>query len=256
MQVLTSVDYEKVVNFMDEMTNPITDFRTHVLKTFKDLFGYHQSNFWLADNHTNLVDPIRLNVEQHVMNDYLNGCSQWDYHMPKHIEHKLAKQRVLRIEDIIPLKQYESESYYNEFMRKHGLYYQMVAYIINRGKLLGGIAFVRSKSDKPFTLNDVASLEIIVRYLSESMANLEEQAIQIECISEKEREVIELVQKGLSNKEIAQTLYISIYTVKKHLQNIYKKLNVPNRTSLCYKLQNNNGTFLGNSNWQINLRSE
>jgi len=241
---MSNGDYENIVKFMDEMTKPMNEFRTHVLKTFENIFGFHHSNFWLIDGHRNLVNPVCLNVEQHVMNDYLNGGFQWDYHIPTRIDHKLTKQRVLRLEDIIPLDQYEQESYYNEFMHRHGFYYQMAAYIINNGKLLGGIAFVKPKSDKPFTIKDVTSLEIITRYLSEFMANSHEETVNKEeesfhqaHISQKEREVIELVQKGLSNKEIAQTLYISIYTVKKHLQNIYKKLNVPNRTSLCYKLQ-------------------
>ncbi|SOC08408.1 GAF domain-containing protein [Ureibacillus xyleni] len=238
-------DYEKVINFMDEMTQPIIDFRSHVLKTFEKLFGFHQSNFWLIDDHSNLVNPIRLNIDQSTMNDYLEGCFQWDYHMPKQIFHKLPKQRVLRIEDIIPVERYEHEAYYNEFMRRHGFYHQMVAYIINGGKLLGGVCFVKPKSDKPFSLNDVKSLEIITRYLSECMITFEEkQQDQITCISEKEREVIELVQRGFSNKEIAQTLFISIHTVKKHLQNIYQKLNVPNRTSLCYKLQGSKNNLI------------
>jgi len=248
---MSNGDYENIVNFMDEMTKPMNEFRTHVLKTFENIFGFHYSNFWLTDDYINLVDPVRLNVEQHMMDDYLNGGFQWDYHIPTRIHQKLTRQRVLRLEDLIPLEQYEREPYYNEFMHRHGFYYQMAAFIINNGKLLGGIAFVKPESDKPFTLKDVTSLEIITRYLSEYMANYykekkltEEKNFNQACISNKEREVIELVQKGLSNKEIAQTLYISIYTVKKHLQNIYKKLNVPNRTSLCYKLQVNRNSLL------------
>lgn len=242
MQALTLGDYEKVVNFMDEMASPIKDFRMHVLKTFEKLFGFHQSNFWLVDDHTNFVNPVKLNVEQHAMNDYLSGCFQWDYHTPKNMIHKLAKQRVWRIEDVIPIEQYEGEAYYNEFMSMHGFYHQMVTYLIHRGKLLGGLAFVRPKTDSAFTLNDVTCTEIITRYLSECMKKepLEAETSQVASLSLKEREVFDLVQKGFSNKEISQKLYVSINTVKKHLQNIYKKYDVTNRTSLCYKLNRNN----------------
>ncbi len=48
-------------------------------------------------------------------------------------------------------------------------------------------------------------------------------------LTQKEREVIELLSKGLSNSDIANRLNISINTVKYHLQNIYTKLNVKNR---------------------------
>jgi len=51
----------------------------------------------------------------------------------------------------------------------------------------------------------------------------------------KEREVLSLVQKGYGNEKIAARLFISINTVKKHLQSLYRKFGVTNRTSLCYK---------------------
>ena len=51
-------------------------------------------------------------------------------------------------------------------------------------------------------------------------------------ISSREREIIELVGQGLSNQEIADRLFISLYTVKKHLVNIFLKAGVGNRVQL------------------------
>jgi DNA-binding NarL/FixJ family response regulator len=49
-------------------------------------------------------------------------------------------------------------------------------------------------------------------------------------ISERELEVLELVAEGMTNAEITRRLHISLNTVKFHLQNIYQRLNVTNRT--------------------------
>ncbi|MBI4672604.1 MAG: response regulator transcription factor [Chloroflexi bacterium] len=49
-------------------------------------------------------------------------------------------------------------------------------------------------------------------------------------MSEREREVLALVAEGLTNAQIAERLCVSESTVKFHLQNIFEKLGVTNRT--------------------------
>ena len=52
----------------------------------------------------------------------------------------------------------------------------------------------------------------------------------IEPLSERELEVLRLIAAGLSNREIADRLIIAISTVKTHVNNIYRKLDVSKRT--------------------------
>lgn len=51
-------------------------------------------------------------------------------------------------------------------------------------------------------------------------------------LSQREAEVAELVSKGLSNKEVANQLFVTEKTVKFHLTNIYKKMSVKSRAQL------------------------
>lgn len=56
-----------------------------------------------------------------------------------------------------------------------------------------------------------------------------------EILTSREVDVLMLVERGMQNKEIAKKLYISINTVKRHLENIYGKFNVNSRTKLISK---------------------
>jgi DNA-binding NarL/FixJ family response regulator len=57
-------------------------------------------------------------------------------------------------------------------------------------------------------------------------------------ISPREQEVIELILQGYSNTKIAETLFISLNTVKKHVRNIYPKFGVGSRYELIAFFKN------------------
>ncbi|QHT46122.1 helix-turn-helix transcriptional regulator [Bacillus sp. SB49] len=56
-----------------------------------------------------------------------------------------------------------------------------------------------------------------------------------------EHKIFTLLLKGVTNIEIAKTLYISANTVKSHTKNIYNKLGVENRVDLIIKYKNVEG---------------
>lgn len=58
-------------------------------------------------------------------------------------------------------------------------------------------------------------------------------------LSRREREILELLLRGLSNKEIASDLSISVPTVKIHIRHIYEKLHVRCRVDLLVKFSDN-----------------
>lgn len=61
-------------------------------------------------------------------------------------------------------------------------------------------------------------------------------------LSERELEVLKLVADGLTNAQVAAELHVSVNTVKFHLQNIYQRLDVSNRTEA--------------SRWYLNRQSQ
>ena len=72
------------------------------------------------------------------------------------------------------------------------------------------------------------------------IAHFQEQetaAADVENLSAREREVLDLVVRGLSNKEIVGRLGITIEGVRWHLRNIYEKLHVHSRTEVLVKFR-------------------
>jgi NarL family two-component system response regulator LiaR len=64
---------------------------------------------------------------------------------------------------------------------------------------------------------------------------MNEIALKETGISKRELEVLQLMQQGLSNKEIADTLFVSLNTIKTHTSNLFEKLEVSRRTQAIVK---------------------
>jgi len=77
-------------------------------------------------------------------------------------------------------------------------------------------------------------LSLLVHHL-DGVLLLEEQRSE-PPLTEREREVLELVAAGKTNAQIAETIWIAPGTVRKHLENIYEKLGVHSRTAAVASL--------------------
>lgn len=90
---------------------------------------------------------------------------------------------------------------------------------------------------KPFILpNLLARVEAVLRrsnWQQEASAPQEKKLnkdVNVDALTPKEKEVLSLVAKGASNQEIADKMCVRDVTVKTHLNSIFKKLKVTNRT--------------------------
>lgn len=90
---------------------------------------------------------------------------------------------------------------------------------------------------KPFVLpNLLARIEAVLRRSRTNQNKSQKSNVTINQINQfnsltrREKDVLLLVTQGENNKSIAEKLVVSEITVKSHLNNIFKKLNVSNRT--------------------------
>ncbi|MDU1005068.1 MAG: LuxR C-terminal-related transcriptional regulator [Clostridium butyricum] len=105
----------------------------------------------------------------------------------------------------------------------------LMPYVLSGDKLLKIIILMKNDESITFTTNErkfVNKLFDIDKIKNNSNK---------EILSKREKEVLQVLSQGLSNKEIAENLNISLATVKTHIIKIYSKLNVSSRVQAVEK---------------------
>lgn len=75
-----------------------------------------------------------------------------------------------------------------------------------------------------------------------SILNLSaEQVIEKYGLTEREKQLVNLILKGYSNFQISEKLFISTYTVKEHIKSIFRKMNLKSRGELIIKVYSDRG---------------
>lgn len=86
---------------------------------------------------------------------------------------------------------------------------------------------------RPHTQSLIVEKEVHVHHVNEFSINTTE--LEKLNLSNREYEVLQLLAQGYSNADIANTLFLSISTIKTHVSNILLKLDVNNRTQATEK---------------------
>jgi len=130
---------------------------------------------------------------------------------------------------IVAIKYFEVSLFAGEMSMK--LYITIIGTLFLALGILAGVKLRRKKVEK----------EIVVQYIEREVERLVEQPVQKaveeemgiggnDLLSPRENEVLLHIARGLTNKQIAEQLFVSENTIKTHINNIYSKLGVSRRT--------------------------
>lgn len=115
-------------------------------------------------------------------------------------------------------------------------------------RLVGNISLARSRRMPCFGEKELLLGRLLMPALSAAYSRLlilksldsrevtEAGDLRFSGLTRREREIVAHARKGLNSAEIGEELFISQWTVKKHLQSIYRKLGVHNRIELFNRL--------------------
>lgn len=109
---------------------------------------------------------------------------------------------------------------------------------------MAGVSLLKSAKDGDFTKDEIQFLQKSHGFVEQSYCMLGQlpSAPNSSAVPEhwqlsaRERDVVELLAQGASNGDISRALFISVPTVKSHLQHVYRKSGVHSRTELLTRL--------------------
>ena len=232
---------------MYEMRN-LNELTERLLKTFRMLIPYTQGYYLIFDENGKIDEQKSsfIFMDAKSADEYLKHYYHIDY--LKYISDFTKKTVIYRDTDILDEDIRKKTEFYRDFLRPKNIPYGCGIILLKEEKIIGIINLFRSNelgdfSDKDLYILDTLKLHLrnIQYHLCDREVGEVEDKVESVCkqydLSERETEVIRLVNEGASNTEIGDKLSISISTVKKHFYNIYNKIGVKNRTQLIVLLK-------------------
>ncbi|MBI6871123.1 helix-turn-helix transcriptional regulator [Clostridium aciditolerans] len=247
MAIMSEKDW-LLVNDIIYLFNAVCDHterRKRLLEVLRILIPYNCATFYHADMKKDnvLIDPVEIDLLEEKKLSYDEYFYKLDYCKELYY---LAKPIVYRENDLIENR--EKTEYYNDYLMPNThAHYVVNVNMANQAGLLGHISLARTKGEGQFSERDMFILRLLEPHLTNSLHQWKQQKSTLKNISDvvdagslandykltsREQELISLMLEGLNNDEISNKLFISLGTVKKHINNIFHKIGVKNRNQL------------------------
>lgn len=197
----------------------------HCLQSIAQLIPLSSAVFYRVNAYLKPEAYVLHNISNSTHRQYLEHFQPLDPLSPSRFG-----QQVITVATMTPGICARHRHYYHEFMLPNHVC-DMIEIFIRRGhRIIAGISLMR---DIPFSSEERLRAQAVQPLLGLAIHDpLQENNNLTSILTAKEREIVEMVCEGASNKLIARQLNISLSTVKTHLRNIFAKTEVINRTEL------------------------
>jgi DNA-binding CsgD family transcriptional regulator len=150
---------------------------------------------------------------------------------PMHCRLHAREQRVLRLSDFLTRRQRRRLEYDTTVWRPHGIDDGLRVWLPAEPSRARSIYLERS--GKNYTNRERTLLSLLRPHLVRMRANADfrRRMNGYRGLTPREAEVLGWIARGRTNREIARLLFISPHTVRKHVENIFEKLDVRTRTA-------------------------
>lgn len=206
-----------------------------------DLVGaqYYASYVWDPSTAT-FGSGIQLNMDPANLQGYVD---YYQFHDP--ITRKMQQhRRAVRATEVLPHASLRRTEFFNDLLARDGLFWGVNVYAWHGGENIGDMRIWRDRRRGDFSRDEIELLDLVRPAFTAALQRCRAKDVPDARVivdpptrlSAREHEIAVLVAQGLADKAIAATLGISITTVRTHLDNAFRKLEVDGRLRLVRRL--------------------
>ncbi|MGN0485082.1 MAG: LuxR C-terminal-related transcriptional regulator [Lachnospiraceae bacterium] len=221
----------------------INEIAVKFLQLIRALISYSQAYFIIFDEEQkiDIENSAFDGVSEENKSKYVNYFYDVDY--VKHM-FGFSKTLVFKDTDMMEDEIREKTEFYQGFLRPQNIPYGEGILLV-KGEILGVLNIFRSKDLGDFKRKDIRILEVFKNHLTNILYSTRKESnaadgrkpvsikdIEKYNLSNREKEIMDLMLQGDTNEEISEKLFIAISTVKKHVYNIFTKMGINSRIQL------------------------
>jgi DNA-binding CsgD family transcriptional regulator len=224
-------------------------FKRHVLETIPSLVASELTTY----NELDLRTSENVWEWEPVPSGFTELTEVFSIHMHENpcvaYYRRTGDGRATKISDFLTQRQLRGLGYYSDYLRRVGLEHRMSIVIPKPPHSV--IALALGRSGRDFSERDRLVLDLLRPHLTQAHDNaaalerlreglarsnhakeviLSRESFERLGLTGREAEVLLGIARGQTNQQIAAILYVSPFTVKTHLQRVYRKLGVGSRT--------------------------
>lgn len=256
--MLTQHEWETVNETIAEIyrQKTSTGLREAFLRRLKALVDFSFSDFSLGTSKEHgvykLTDPIIFSVyDEYFEDDFIDQYEKkfWSYDYINWLFNS-TESLVYCESDLINGSMRMESPFYKQYLMKFNLVHVAGMIICSENRFIGAVTLYNTVEKGDFSPKDLYIMRQLLPHLQMHLSALsdaerKDSAARPSLLRKKysltgrECEVARYIYRGLSNKEIAETLSISEDTVKKHVYHIFQKLEITSRMQIIRFINEN-----------------
>jgi DNA-binding CsgD family transcriptional regulator len=190
--------------------------------------GYEEADF---DPNFRVIEEVEVVGAPFTVAPLLHAISAYDFQNPMSSCVRAREERVVRLSDLLTRRQRRSLEFDALVWKPHGIDDALRMWLPAEGSRVRSIFLERS--GKNYTDREVTLFSLLRPHFIRMRAAAESRRWMSgrRGLSARESEVLGWIARGKTNAEIGDLLFISPHTVRKHIENIFEKLDVRTRTA-------------------------